>query len=64
MERLDGLRVPQASYDTEIARLRRDRAREDDRHALAQALAGGEPEPEPRAAAIEAQIEPKPPGKE
>lgn len=59
MERLDALRAKQVDYDQEVIRLRENlpavRAR--DQAALGEALAGGDPEPELEAAALEEEIE-------
>jgi hypothetical protein len=59
MERLDVLRAKQVEYDQEAIRLREKlpavRAR--DQTALGAALAAGNTEPEPKALALEAQIE-------
>ena len=59
MERLDALRAKQVDYDQEVIRLRENlpavRAR--DQAALGEALAGGDPEPEPEAPTLEAEIE-------
>lgn len=59
MEKLDNARAQQASYDAEIMRLREEvgLARQRDSAALGRALAAGEAEPEPKAPAIEAEID-------
>jgi hypothetical protein len=58
MEKLDGLRAQQATFDAEIARLDEVlvRARLQDQQSLGRALANGEPDPEPQAPALEAEI--------
>jgi hypothetical protein len=59
MERLDRARAQQAGFDAEPVRLGEELtlARQRDQRALGEALAAGQPEPEPKAAAIEAEIE-------
>lgn len=59
MEKLDNARVQQASYDAEVIRLREELAltKQRDQQALGRALEAGDPDPEPQAPAIEAEIE-------
>jgi len=59
MERLDALRAKQVEYDQEVVRLRANlpAVRTRDQPAVGEALAGGDPAPEPKATALEAEIE-------
>jgi hypothetical protein len=59
MERLDALRAKQVEYDQEVVRLRANlpAVRTRDQPAVGEALAGGDPVPEPKATALEAEIE-------
>jgi hypothetical protein len=59
MEKLEGVRAQQTSYDAEINRLRQELplARQHDQQALSRAIAAGKDDPQSEADAIEAEIE-------